>query len=63
MLIGNYSGGYNYTSGPDSFNFNFIMHIWKIIAEDIKNALFNFYESGYIPRGCNGSFISFIPKC
>ena len=49
--------------GPDGFNFNFIKHNWEIIGEDIKSALFSFYESGYIPRDCNASFITLIPKC
>jgi len=47
----------------DGFNFNFIMYNWEIMGEDIKSALHGFYDSIYIPRGCNASFITLIPKC
>jgi len=48
--------------GPDGFNFNFIKSNWNIIRADIINVIQCFYETGYIPRGCNASFITLIPK-
>ena len=48
--------------GPDNFNFNFIRTNWDIIGADISETIQCFYETGYIPRGCNASFITLIPK-
>jgi len=48
--------------GLDGFNFNFIRTNWDIIGADISEAIQCFYETGYIPRGCNESFITLIPK-
>jgi len=49
--------------GPNGFNINFIKNNWEVIGEDIIKALHWFYEIGYIPRGCNASFVTLIPKC
>ena len=35
---------------------------WEIIGADVVNAINIFYNSGYIPRGCNASFITLMPK-
>ena len=48
--------------GPDDFNFNFIKRNWNIIGANIINAIRCFYETGYIPRGCNALFITLILK-
>jgi len=47
----------------DEFNFNFIRSNWGIIVDDIVKAVKWFYYIGFIPKGCNASFITLIPKC
>jgi len=49
--------------GSDGFNFDFIKSNWGILGSDIVKALRWFQETGFIPRGCNASFITLIPKC
>jgi len=49
--------------GSDGFNFNFIKSNWRILGGDIVKAIKWFFETGFIPRGCNASFVSLIPKC
>jgi len=48
--------------GPDGFNFNFIKNNWDIIGANMISVIYSFYESGYIPKGCNASFITLVPK-
>jgi len=48
--------------GPDGFNFNFIKKSWEVIKEEVMGAMAAFYASGYIPKGCNASFIALVPK-
>lgn len=48
--------------GPDGFNFNFVKKNWKILGADFIRAIFSFYNLGFIPRCCNASFISLVPK-
>jgi len=47
---------------PDGFNFNFIKKSWEFIKEEIIVALALFHMTGSIPKGCNASFITLIPK-
>lgn len=47
--------------GPDGFNFNFIKNNWDIL-KDIMDVVLCFQESGCIPKGCNASFITLVPK-
>jgi len=35
---------------------------WNVLGVDFIKAFLLFFESGYIPRGCNASFITLIPK-
>jgi len=46
----------------DEFNFFFIKTNWGIMWDDICKAIHSFHEFGYIPKGCNSSFITLIPK-
>ena len=48
--------------GPDGFNLNFIKESWDILKDDIVAAAANFYDNGFIPKGCNASFVALIPK-
>jgi len=48
--------------GPDGFNFLFIKNNWEIIGKDVVKAILFFQSSGYLPRGCNASFITLVPK-
>ncbi|GJT83322.1 RNA-directed DNA polymerase, eukaryota [Tanacetum coccineum] len=48
--------------GPDSFTFNFIKHYWDILGKDFIDMVKKFEMHGYIPRGCNSSFIALVPK-
>jgi len=55
---------YRSSKGPglDGFNFHFIKNNWDTIGIDLTGALHCFYDSGYILRRCNVSFITLIPK-
>jgi len=48
--------------GPDGFNFNFIKKSWNHLKEDFVAVLKAFHQTGYIPKGCNASFIALVPK-
>ncbi|GJZ18718.1 hypothetical protein Tco_0554841, partial [Tanacetum coccineum] len=48
--------------GPDGFTFKFIKKHWEIIKDDIIAYVKEFDNTAYIPRGCNSSFITLIPK-
>jgi len=47
---------------PDGFNFNFIKNSWEVLKVEIVATLANFHATGYIPKGCNASFIALVPK-
>jgi len=48
--------------GPDALNFNFIKKSWNYLKVDFVAALEDFHQIGYIPKGCNASFIALVPK-
>ncbi|XP_071718424.1 uncharacterized protein [Rutidosis leptorrhynchoides] len=48
--------------GPDGFSFRFIKFFWDLVKEDVCAFVHNFHASGYIPKGCNSSFFTLIPK-
>lgn len=50
------------STGPDGFTFKFIKKNWNIVGEDILKYVKDFHISGSIPRGCNSSFITLVPK-
>ncbi|GJV80075.1 RNA-directed DNA polymerase, eukaryota [Tanacetum coccineum] len=54
--------GANKSPGPDGFTFEFFHKFWKTLDQDVFQAVSDFFENGHIPRGCNASFIAFIPK-
>ncbi|GKB64687.1 hypothetical protein Tco_0920873 [Tanacetum coccineum] len=47
---------------PDGFTFKFIKSHWDILGHDIFCYMKEFETSSLIPRGCNSSFITLIPK-
>ena len=51
------------SSGLDGFNFNFIKNYWNVLGVDLIKALQWFYVTEYIPRECNASFVTLVPKC
>ncbi|GJT29449.1 putative RNA-directed DNA polymerase, eukaryota, reverse transcriptase zinc-binding domain protein [Tanacetum coccineum] len=48
--------------GPDGFTFKFIKHYWETIGENFVDMVKKFELDGFIPRGCNSSFITLVPK-
>ncbi|GJY05566.1 RNA-directed DNA polymerase, eukaryota [Tanacetum coccineum] len=54
--------GVDKSLGPDGFTFGFYRHFWKLIENDVVDAVKYFFQHVFIPNGCNSSFISLIPK-
>ncbi|GKD03186.1 RNA-directed DNA polymerase, eukaryota [Tanacetum coccineum] len=54
--------GTDKSPGPDGFTFGFYRRFWKVIENDVFEAVKHFFTHGDIPNGCNSSFISLIPK-
>ncbi|GJX93509.1 RNA-directed DNA polymerase, eukaryota [Tanacetum coccineum] len=48
--------------GPDGFTFGFFRRYWDLIMVDVTNAVRYFFTHCDIPKGCNSSFITLIPK-
>ncbi|GKB70539.1 cysteine-rich receptor-like protein kinase, partial [Tanacetum coccineum] len=48
--------------GPDGFSFKFFKKYWSMLEHDIVSFVKDFEVSGLIPRGCNSSFITLVPK-
>nr|GEY15121.1 cysteine-rich receptor-like protein kinase [Tanacetum cinerariifolium] len=48
--------------GPDGFSFKLIKKHWNLLGSDIVSYVHEFYHSANIPRGCNSSFITLVPK-
>ena len=47
---------------PDGFTFKFIKQYWDTIGNDFVDMVKRFEVDGFIPRGCNSSFIALVPK-
>ncbi|GJZ83465.1 RNA-directed DNA polymerase, eukaryota, reverse transcriptase zinc-binding domain protein [Tanacetum coccineum] len=54
--------GREHAPGPDGFSFKFITTFWDLLKEDVARFVHEFFLTGLIPKGCNSSFISLIPK-
>nr|GEY68284.1 zinc finger BED domain-containing protein RICESLEEPER 2 [Tanacetum cinerariifolium] len=54
--------GFDKSSGPDGFTFEFFKKFWTIVGRDVTNAIKEFFISSSFPKGCNSSFIALIPK-
>nr|GEV36064.1 RNA-directed DNA polymerase, eukaryota [Tanacetum cinerariifolium] len=47
---------------PNGFTFGFYKRFWSLIDRDVVAAVKHFFQIGRIPKGCNSSFITLIPK-
>lgn len=47
--------------GPDGFTIAFFKASWDVIQDVLKTNA-DFYEYGYLDKGCNATFISLFPK-
>jgi len=54
--------GSDKTPGPDGLNFKFIKEFWEVIKVDVLRFMDEFFVHGTFLKGCNASFIAFIPK-
>ncbi|GKE66861.1 hypothetical protein Tco_1521022 [Tanacetum coccineum] len=54
--------GTDKSPGPDGFTFGFYRRFWKIIENDVFEAVKQFFTHGDIPKGCNSCFIALILK-
>ena len=57
-----WDSGSDKAPGPDGFSFGFIKRYWDIFADDIVAFVSHFHENPVIPKGCNASFLTVIPK-
>jgi len=48
--------------GPDGVTFSFIKNNWCLLENDVLGAVKFFHREGKIPKGCNASFLTLIPK-
>ncbi|GJR37726.1 RNA-directed DNA polymerase, eukaryota [Tanacetum coccineum] len=48
--------------GPDVFTFTFFKKHWDIVEHDVISYVKDFEVSAHIPKGCNSSFITLVPK-
>ncbi|GJT52989.1 RNA-directed DNA polymerase, eukaryota [Tanacetum coccineum] len=54
--------GSDKSPGPDGFTFGFYRRYWKIIENEVVDAVTCFFHHGSFPKGSNSSFIALIPK-
>lgn len=47
---------------PDGFTMNFVKKYWDILKSDFVAAINDFERSEFIPKGCNPTFITLVPK-
>nr|KAJ0197333.1 hypothetical protein LSAT_V11C700368880 [Lactuca sativa] len=48
--------------GPDGFSFGFLKEYWDLISDDLVAFIQHFHSHCLIPKVCNASFFSVIPK-
>ncbi|GJR58434.1 RNA-directed DNA polymerase, eukaryota, reverse transcriptase zinc-binding domain protein, partial [Tanacetum coccineum] len=54
--------GVDKSPGPDGFTFGFYRRFWKLIENDVVDAVKLFFHHGFLPKGSNSSFIALILK-
>ena len=47
---------------PDGSNFKIIKAYWWTLKRDMKRFLLEFHSNGILPKGCNPTFITLIPR-
>ena len=52
----------NKSSDLDGVSLGFIKKHWYLLVNDVVGAVKYFHKEGKIPKGCNASFITLIPK-
>nr|GEU69301.1 putative RNA-directed DNA polymerase, eukaryota, reverse transcriptase zinc-binding domain protein [Tanacetum cinerariifolium] len=50
------------SSGLDGFTFAFYKEFWDMFKSDVVEFVHHFFSTGILPRECNTSFITLIPK-
>ncbi|GKC63932.1 RNA-directed DNA polymerase, eukaryota, reverse transcriptase zinc-binding domain protein [Tanacetum coccineum] len=48
--------------GPDGYTFKFFTTFWDVIEADVIRFVQDFFRTGKFPKGCNSTFIAWIPK-
>jgi len=48
--------------GPDGVTFSFIKKYWGLLNKEVSGTLKFFHREGKIPKDCNASFLTLIPK-
>ncbi|XP_068498505.1 uncharacterized protein [Phaseolus vulgaris] len=48
--------------GPDGVTFSFIKNKWCLLEKEVLGVVKFFHKEGKIPKGCNASFLTLIPK-
>ncbi|GJZ74651.1 RNA-directed DNA polymerase, eukaryota, reverse transcriptase zinc-binding domain protein, partial [Tanacetum coccineum] len=54
--------GSDKSPGLNGFTFAFYKKFWDILKDDVMGFVQDFFRTGILPRGCNTSFITLIPK-
>nr|GEX41186.1 RNA-directed DNA polymerase, eukaryota, reverse transcriptase zinc-binding domain protein [Tanacetum cinerariifolium] len=52
----------NKSPGPNGYSFEFFQKYWSFVGPDFCCAFEYFFDHGSFAKGCNSSFIAFIPK-
>ncbi|GJT09442.1 putative RNA-directed DNA polymerase, eukaryota, reverse transcriptase zinc-binding domain protein [Tanacetum coccineum] len=62
LKIAVWSCGNDKALGPDGFTFSLLKRYWDTFEQDIFHYVSEFFNTCFIPSGCNSSFITLIPK-
>lgn len=52
----------NKAPGPDGFTLTFYKTCWEVIKEDLLLVFKDFFETGFLDKGSNASYVVLIPK-
>ena len=62
LLHYDYWGCYNKSPGHDGYSFLFLKKYWDYFKGDVEKFVFDFMETGSLPKGTNSASITLIPK-
>lgn len=48
--------------GPDGMTASFYQHYWKVVSPSVSRMIWNFFDSGFILKQINFTFIALLPK-